>query len=57
MAAHAVRTALDVAVVPVHSAVCFIEAEWKLFARPFQHDEVWITWATNLAKMIAEPDR
>jgi hypothetical protein len=50
-----VRTALDGAVVPVHAAVCFIEAEWKLFARPFQHDGVWITWATKLAEMIAEP--
>jgi hypothetical protein len=51
----AVRAALDGTDVPVHAAVCFIEAEWKLFARPFQHDAVWVTWAKKLAEMIAEP--
>lgn len=51
----AVRAALDDAVVPVHAALCFIEAEWNLFAKPFQHDRVWITWAKKLAEMIAEP--
>jgi hypothetical protein len=51
----AVRTALAGAAVPVHGAVCFIEAEWKLFAKPFQHDGVWVTWAMKLAEMIDEP--
>ncbi len=51
----AVRSALDGAVVPVHAAVCFIEAEWKLFAQPFQHEGVWVTWAKKLAEMIAQP--
>jgi hypothetical protein len=50
-----VRAALAGAAVPVHGAVCFIESEWKLFAKPFQHDGVWVTWAKKLAEMIAEP--
>ena len=36
-------------------ALCFIEAEWKLFAKPFQQNGVWVTWAKKLAEMIAEP--
>ena len=51
----AVRKALGGADVPVTSALCFIEAEWKLFAKPFQQNGVWVTWAKKLAEMIAEP--
>jgi hypothetical protein len=50
----AVRTELAGTAVPVRGAVCFIEAEWKLFAKPFQHDGVWVTWAMKLAEMIDE---
>jgi hypothetical protein len=51
----AVRAALGGADVPVHAALCFIEAEWKLFAKPFQHDGVWVVWAAKLAEMIGAP--
>jgi hypothetical protein len=51
----AVRAALGRADVPVHAALCFIEAEWKLFAKPFQHDGVWVVWAAKLAEMIGAP--
>jgi hypothetical protein len=51
----AVRTVLGTAEDPTHAAICFIEAEWKLFAKPFQHDGVWVTWASKLTEMIAEP--
>ena len=40
---------------PVKAALCFIAAEWKLFAKPFQQNGVWITWAKVLAGMISEP--
>jgi hypothetical protein len=50
----AVATALDGAVVPLHAAVCLIEAEWKLWAKPFQHHGIWVTWAKKLAEMIAD---
>ncbi len=51
----AVRGALSGADVPINAALCFIEAEWKLFAKPFQHNGVWVTWAKKLAEMIATP--
>ena len=49
----AVRSALAGADVSVHAALCFIDAEWKLFAKPFQLHDAWITWGQKLAEMIA----
>ncbi len=51
----AVRSALGGVEVPIHAALCFIEADWNLFAKPFQLDSVWVTWAQKLAEMIAAP--
>ena len=51
----AVRSALGSSEVTVNAAVCFIEAEWKLFAKPFQLGDVWVTWGIKLAEMIAAP--
>jgi len=51
----AVQRALGEASAPINAALCFIEAEWKLFAKPFQQNGVWVTWAKKLAEMIAEP--
>ncbi len=51
----AVRKALGGTDVPINAALCFIEADWKLFAKPFQQNGVWVTWAKKLAEMIAEP--
>jgi hypothetical protein len=51
----AVRVALAGADVPVHGVLCFIEAEWSFFAKPFQHKGVWVTWGKKLAEMIAAP--
>jgi hypothetical protein len=41
--------------VPVHAALCFIEAEWKFFAKPFSLAGVWVTWAKPLVEMIGAP--
>ncbi|MEQ1731712.1 MAG: nuclease-related domain-containing protein [Vicinamibacterales bacterium] len=49
----AVRQALGGSDVPVHGALCFIDAEWKLFAKPFQLQDTWITWGQKLAEMIS----
>jgi hypothetical protein len=38
---------------PISAALCFVEADWKLFAKPFQLDGVWITWPAKLVDMIA----
>lgn len=40
---------------PISAALCFVEADWKLFAKPFQLDGVWITWPAKLVEMIAAP--
>ncbi len=48
-----VRTALGDLDVPVHSVLCFIDAEWDFFLRPFQIDGVWVTYGKHLAEMIA----
>jgi hypothetical protein len=49
----AVRNALVGSDVPVHAALCFIDAEWKLLAKPFQLRDAWVTWGQELAEMIA----
>lgn len=50
----AVRQALGDLDVPIHSAVCFTSSEWGLFAKPFRHDGVLVTWASKLAETVAE---
>jgi hypothetical protein len=51
----AVRNELAGADVPVNAALCFIDAEWKLFPKPFQLHGAWVTWGKKLAEMIAAP--
>ena len=38
--------------VSVHAALCFVEAEWSLFAKPFVLDGVWIGWAKALGERL-----
>lgn len=41
--------------VTVRAALCFVDAEWSLFAKPFALDGVWIGWAKALgARLQAE---
>lgn len=47
-----VRAALDDLDLPVHSVLCFIEAEWDFFLKPFQVEGVWVTYGKHLAEMI-----
>jgi Nuclease-related domain len=35
--------------------LCFIEAEWSLFARPFQLGGVWVEWPRSLGQRIQQP--
>lgn len=53
----AIRSALgDVLVqefeVDVKSALCFVDAEWSPFAKPFSLDGVWVGWATALGQQL-----
>ncbi len=51
----AVQGAVAEAQIPISAALCFIEAEWKMLAKPFQLEGVWVTWAKKLEDMIAAP--
>jgi hypothetical protein len=39
--------------VPIWGHLCFVDAEWGLFARPFEVEGVWIGWPKALAKRPA----
>lgn len=39
----------ELSITPV---LCFVDAEWKLFARPFQLGGVWIEWPKSLRKRV-----
>lgn len=44
-----VRSAVDV---PVFGALCFLEAEWTLFAKPFWVRDVFVTWPKKMVESI-----
>jgi len=35
--------------------VCFVAAEWSLFAKPLRFDVVWVEWPQSLGKRLAAP--
>src|SRR5918996_1901571 len=56
----AVRNALGPAVIAelspsVTSVLCFVDAEWSLFARPFQLEGVWVEWSKSLGERLRAP--
>jgi len=40
--------------VDVHGALCFVDAEWPRFAKPFRLEGIWVTWPMVLGTMLAE---
>ena len=40
--------------VPVHAALCFTNAEWGWFAKPFSLNGVWVKWATKLTELVLD---
>ena len=50
-----VRIALGDLEMPIHTALCFIDAEWDFFLKPFQVQGVWVAYGKKLAEMIAVP--
>jgi hypothetical protein len=52
----AVTTCLDGVFpdVPVHGALCFIDADLSIFSRPFTLGDVLVTWRKALAKRLRE---
>jgi hypothetical protein len=51
----AVEKALGDPGVPVHAALCFSDATWGRFPRPFRIGSTWVTYVEGLAKLIAAP--
>jgi hypothetical protein len=47
--------AIEDADVSIRAALCFVDSEWGLFAKPFYLGGVLITWPRKLSEMIAEP--
>ena len=52
--AAAVRDALTPALVdlPLTQALCFVDADWSLFARPLRFGDVHVLWPGALGKLI-----
>jgi hypothetical protein len=50
----AVRHALGTPTVPIHPAVCFVDGEWRLFAKPFELKGVMVCWPKELVKKISD---
>lgn len=51
----AVESALGDLDLPVHGALCFTDASWQLFRRPFKIRDVWVIWADALTRALAAP--
>jgi len=53
----AVREALgpDWAAVPVRPVLCFVDAEWPLFAKPFELQGVLVTWPKAIPELLVRP--
>lgn len=53
----AVRSALagEWTEIPVQAALCFVDADWKWFAKPFRLDGVLVTWPRALREMLTKP--
>ncbi len=41
----------ELSITPV---LCFVDAEWKWFARPFQLDGVWVEWPQSLRERVEQ---
>lgn len=41
--------------VEVRAALCFVDAEWSFFARPFSLEGVWIGWGKALGEQLVAP--
>ncbi len=54
----AVQTALSAigfGELPIHPVLCFTDAEWGIFAKPFEIDGVLVTWAAKLIEAAKAP--
>jgi hypothetical protein len=47
--------AMDGIAITVIPVLCFVDAEWSLFARPFQLGGVWVEWSNSLGERLRAP--
>ena len=52
---HGALEGLDLPAPPVTGALCFVEGDWPLFAKPFTLQEVVVTWPKDIRKTIQLP--
>jgi hypothetical protein len=50
----AVHKALGTHKVPVRASLCFVDGEWRLFAKPFELKGVFVSWPKRLVERMAE---
>jgi hypothetical protein len=58
----AIRTAMGQPLIEefdlkVHRALCFVDSEWGLFARPFEIKGVWVGWSNALGERLQSEGR
>jgi Nuclease-related domain len=53
--ADAIGRALRGTPIPVTAAVCFVDAQWPIPARPFELRGVWIGWPDSLPDLVGRP--
>lgn len=41
--------------VPVRPVLCFVDAEWRWFARPFELGDVLVAWPKALRELLVRP--
>jgi Nuclease-related domain len=51
----AVRTVMGDEELSITGVLCFADAEWRLFAKPFQLKGIWVTSPNKLIEMIGTP--
>jgi Nuclease-related domain len=49
-----VRRALGELMVPIHAALCFVDGDWPLWAKPFEVRGVTVLWPKELERRVAQ---
>ena len=41
--------------IPVRPMLCFVDAEWPLFSKPYELDGVLVTWPRAMRELLIRP--
>lgn len=53
-AVHRVLDTVGFGVIPIHCCICFTNADWPMYAKPFAVGKVWIGWGDALTATITQ---